>query len=507
MTITNQSANSYAYSDVLIVGAGLSGIGAAYRIQEQNPDLSYTILERRARVGGTWDLFQYPGVRSDSDIFTLSFPWRPWTRSETIARGSDIRAYIADSAHEHGIDRHIEFDTTVLAANWDWTCDTWTVTARRDGRDHHYRCRFIFFGTGYYSYDRPYTPDLPGAESFCGTIIHPQHWPEGFDYSGKRVVGVGNGATAVSMIPTLTETAGDVTLLQRSPGYVVSQREHNSINNAIRAALPSRAAHAAVRWWNVALGTSTFAFARKAPKLTRRWVRRLAKAQLPAHFDVDTHFNPKYHPWDQRVCVSLDGDLYTTIRQGRLNVVTDHIERLDARGIVLRSGTHLDADVIVTATGFQLELLGAVKVSIGDQQIKPHEHWSYKTHLLNDVPNLAWCIGYTNVSWTLRADTTARYVAKLLAYMDSHRYTHAYPHLENADAMATRPAFDLRSGYVLRSPNVLPKSGDRQPWQVRQNFLLDMLAFRRNRIDECMVFSRIDDRPRFPQAMCERSES
>jgi len=477
------------YSDVLIIGAGISGIGAAYRIRERNPGLSYTILERRARLGGTWDLFQYPGIRSDSDIYTLCFSWEPWTRPEMIVDGEHIWQYLADTAHKHGIDNHMRFNTYVRSADWDSTTDTWTVQTEQEGAQKAYRSRFLFFGTGYYNYDEPYCPDFPGIENFTGEVIHPQHWPESFDHAGKRIVVIGSGATAVSLIPSLTETAAHVTMLQRTPSYMITATKIEPTAIALRKVLPLRVAHWIVRWRNAMVGAVLWLVARRAPEFSKRFLRRIAEKHLPEGYDIATHFNPPYNPWDQRLCFIIGADLYKEIAKGRVDMVTDHIDHMDASGIALRSGRHLDADVIVTATGLQLQSLGGATISVDGEKINPHDRFLYRRHMLEDVPNAAWCVGYTNASWTLGADLTAQSFAKLLEYMDSHGYTHAYPHLGNVD-MPEQPAFNLDSGYVKRGLHMLPKSGTRKPWVVSHNFLADALGHRFAAIDESMVFGR-----------------
>ena len=323
------------YSDVLIIGAGISGIGAAYRVHEKNPQLSYTVLERRARIGGTWDLFQYPGIRSDSDIFTLSFPWEPWTRPENVADGGDIWDYLAETARKHRIDEHIRFNTHVLSADWDSTTDTWTVQTEQAGAAKTYRGRFLFFGTGYYNYDEPYRPEFQGIEDFTGEVVHPQYWPESLDYTGKRVVVIGSGATAISLIPSLTEKAAHVTMLQRSPTYILSMPRINPVVQTIRKALPRRPAHTVVRWYNTMVTVLTYLIARKAPTFSKWLIRTLAKKSLPEGYPVDVHFKPRYNPWDQRLCLILDDDLYNAISDGRAEVVTDHIDHIDGSGIVL----------------------------------------------------------------------------------------------------------------------------------------------------------------------------
>ena len=481
--------NDAEYSDVLIIGAGISGIGAAYRIHEGNPGLSYTVLERRERIGGTWDLFRYPGIRSDSDIFTLSYPYEPWRRPENVADGDDIRDYLTETARKHGIDKHIQFNTRVLSADWDSTTDTWILQTEQDGLAKTYRGRFVFFGTGYYNYDEPYQPDFPDIEQFTGEVVHPQHWPESLDYTGKRVVVIGSGATAVSMIPSLTRQAGHVTMLQRSPTYMLSMPRIHPVVQAIRKVLPTRVANTVVRWYNTAFTVLTYVVARKAPKFSRRLIRKLASQNLPEGYPVDVHFNPRYDPWDQRLCLILDNDLYTAVGDGRVDVVTDQIDRFDASGIVLKSGQHVDADLVITATGLQLQALGGVELAIDGAEIKPQDRFVYKEHLLEDVPNLAWCVGYINASWTLRADLTARAVATLLAHMDSHGYTHAYPHLGDKP-MPEKPAWNINAGYVQRAAHVLPKSGTHRPWNVRHNYVLDAIDHRFDRIEESMVFGR-----------------
>ena len=422
------------YSDVLIIGAGFSGIGAAYRIHQRNPHLQYTILERRERLGGTWDLFRYPGVRSDSDIFTLCFPWEPWTRPEMMADGEQIWKYLDDTARKHGIDEHIQFSTHVHSADWDSNTDTWTVRAEQNGVEKTYRCRFLFFGSGYYNYDEPYRPPFAGIEDFRGTVIHPQHWPESFDHAGKRIVVIGSGATAVSLIPSLTKTAAHVTMLQRTPSYTISSTKVEPTANALRKVLPLPVAHWIVRWRNALLGALLWLVARKAPEFSKRRLRGIAERNLPAGYDIDTHFTPPYEPWDERLCFVVGADLYKAISAGRVDVVTDHIDHFDADGIVLMSGGCIDADadVVVTATGLQLQALGGVTLRVDGQPVNPHDRFLYRRHMLEDVPNMSWCVGYTNASWTLGADMTAQTVAKLLAHMESGGYTYAYPHLGDA---------------------------------------------------------------------------
>jgi cation diffusion facilitator CzcD-associated flavoprotein CzcO len=498
-------ASDPEHSDVLIIGAGISGLGAAYRIHEKNPQLSYTILERRERIGGTWDLFRYPGIRSDSDIFTLSLPFEPWTRPENVADGADIRDYLTNAARNHGIDDHIRFNTHVKSAEWDSTTDTWTVHTEQDGAEKLYRGRFLFFGTGYYDYDAPYRPEFPGIDGFAGEVVHPQFWPESLDYSGKRVVVIGSGATAISLIPVLAQKAAGVTMLQRSPTYMMSMPRFDPMVQAIRKVLPRKLAHSVVRFRNALIGVVTYNFFHNAPKLGRKLVRNRNMAALPEGYPVDVHFKPRYNPWDQRMCLVLDGDIFEHINDGRVEVVTDHIDHFDATGIVLTSGNRVDADLIITATGLQLQALGGIAIAVDGDQVNPADRFVYKEYLIEDVPNMAWCVGYTNASWTLRADMTARAVAKLLAYMGSHGYTHAYPHLGDVRLKEKR-TLDLDAGYIKRSPHALPRSGTRRPWHVRHNYVLDIIDHRFDRIEESMVFGRVQapaveqpNEPRQPQ--------
>jgi cation diffusion facilitator CzcD-associated flavoprotein CzcO len=470
--------------DVVIIGAGISGIGAAYRIKERNPGYTYVILERRGGIGGTWDLFRYPGIRSDSSIFTLSFPYEPWTRREGIADGVHIREYLINTARKHDIYKHIRFDHRVRSANWDSETDTWTVSVD-NGSTFTGRC--VFFATGYYNYDEGYTPDLPGVELFSGEVIHPQRWPEDLDYAGKTMVVIGSGATAVTLVPSLADRAGKVIMLQRTPSYIGTFPRTDALTEGIRKALPRRAFHSVIRFRNALQEAIGWFLARKTPSFMKYLFRRMQTKRLPAGYDIDTHFNPPYQPWDQRICLAADGDLFEAISGGRVEMVTDHVDHFDAGGIALKSGRHLDADIVVTATGMDLQALGGVALSLDGCEIKPQDRFVYKAHMLEDVPNLFWCIGYTNASWTLRADMTARATAKLLAFMRTRGYTSAYPH-RDGDPMPEKPSWDIEAGYVLRNLHALPKSGTKRPWNVRQNYFADVIDYRFDRITEAMVF-------------------
>ncbi|GAB18837.1 putative monooxygenase [Gordonia effusa NBRC 100432] len=489
------STNDSQYTDVLIVGAGLSGIDAAYRIRERNPQLSYTIVEQRDRIGGTWDLFRYPGVRSDSDIFTLSFPFRPWRKTRTIAEGGEIREYLENTAREYGIDKNIKFGIRVESANFDTSTDLWTVVGRSGDEERVFTARFLYICSGYYRYDEGYLPDFPGLEKFTGQVVHPQFWPEDLDYKGKKVVVIGSGATAVTLIPSMADDVEKITMLQRSPTYMMALPESDIMTKGMLKLLPPELAHKLLRLRN-ALGTFAFyLYCRLFPKLSRKTLRGIAKAMLPSDFPVDVHFKPSYAPWDQRLCVIPDGDLYTAISKGKADVVTDTIDHVVKNGIVLGSGHKLDADIIVTATGLQLVAFGGAAISIDGVEFKPGDKYAYRGYMLNDVPNMAWSVGYTNASWTLRVDLTSQAVAKLLAYMSEHGYTHAYP-TANGAAMPDHALLELSSGYVKRAEGLLPKASDHNPWLVRHNLVLDAIDARRYDVTEAMVFGNATDAPK-----------
>jgi cation diffusion facilitator CzcD-associated flavoprotein CzcO len=470
--------------DVVIVGAGISGISAAYRIRERNPGLRYVILERRESIGGTWDLFRYPGIRSDSSVYSLSFPWEPWTRPEGIADGDHIREYMIDAARKHGIYRNIRFNSYVRSVDWDSSTDAWTVSTD-DGTT--YESRFVFFATGYYNYDEGYTPAFPGMKNYTGDVVHPQHWPESLDFTDKTMVVIGSGATAVSMIPALAERAEKVIMLQRTPSYIAAFPRTGSLTEGLRKLLPSSVFHKIVRFLMSLREAIVWLLARKTPTLMKYLFRRTQAKRLPSGYDIDTHLRPPYDPWDQRICLDADGDLFDAINAGRVEMVTDHVDHFDSSGVVLRSGTHLDADIIVTATGMDLQALGGVALSLDSAEIKPQDRFVYKAHMLEDVPNLFWCIGYTNASWTLRADMTARATAKMIAYMRARGYTSAYPHLDGKP-MPEKLSWDIAAGYVLRNLHAMPKSGTKRPWNVRQNYFADAIDYRFDRITEAMVF-------------------
>jgi cation diffusion facilitator CzcD-associated flavoprotein CzcO len=478
--------------DVLIVGAGLSGIGAACHLQTDCPGKSYAILEGRERSGGTWDLFQYPGIRSDSDMFTLGYRFKPWTEAKAIADGPSILSYIRETAREHGVEDHIRYSRRVVRADWSSAETRWTVEVERTdtGETEQLTCSFLFGCTGYYDYAEGYTPQFEGTERFSGEIVHPQHWPEQLDYSGKRVVVIGSGATAVTLVPSMAERAEHVTMLQRSPTYIVALPGRDPIADFLRSKLPARVAYPIVRWKNVLLQSAMYGLSRRAPGFMRKVLRRGVERQLPPGYDVDMHFNPKYDPWDQRICLVPDADLFKAIRNGDASVVTDGIETFTERGLKLASGVELEADVIVTATGLNLQLLGGMTVGVDGRDVVMSETVGYKGMMFSDLPNMAVTLGYTNASWTLKADLCAEYVCRLLNHMDANGYRVVTP-LGPDPSSPTEPFLDLRSGYVLRSLDLLPKQGERTPWRLHQNYARDILLMRRGPIeDEAIVFSR-----------------
>lgn len=477
--------------DVLIVGAGLSGIGSAHHLMERCPGKTFAILEAREAIGGTWDLFRYPGIRSDSDMHTLGYRFRPWTAAKSIADGESILQYVRDTARDAGIDRHIHFGHRVATASWSSEEARWTVTAEReDGTEATFSCAFLMNCSGYYRYDEGFTPEFPGIEDFAGTVIHPQHWPDEPDYEGKRVVVIGSGATAVTLVPAMAEDAAHVTMLQRSPTYIVSVPGEDPIAELLRKVLPARAVYPIVRWKNVLLQSLTYRLARSRPRLVRKLVRKGVMNALPAGYDVDTHFNPKYDPWDQRLCMVPDGDLFKALRAGSAEIVTDRIERFTPTAIKLESGRELEADVVVTATGLNLLFLGGMRIEVDGEELDQSRAMAYKGMMLGDVPNLAFTIGYTNASWTLKADLVAEYLCRLLNHMDANGYDVCVPHLSDP-SVTEEPILDFNSGYVLRSVAELPKQGSKEPWKLRQNYAVDLRALRYGSLEDgAMRFSR-----------------
>jgi monooxygenase len=470
--------------DVLIIGAGLSGVGAAYYIQTRCPRKSYAILEARDTIGGTWDLFRYPGVRSDSDMYTLGFSFRPWIDAKAIADGPAILEYIRETAREYGIDKKIRFGHRVGRAEWSTADARWTVEATRDnGEVVRLTCSFLYMCTGYYDYAQGYTPQWPGVEQFAGQIVHPQQWPEDLDYAGKRVLVIGSGATAVTLVPAMANQAAHVTMLQRSPSYIAIQPSRDAVADWLRDHLPTRFAHGLVRWKNVLVNLFYYTLMRTRPKLTSRSLIRLVQAELAPGYDVTTHFTPRYNPWDQRLCLVPDGDLFKAINSGKASMVTDQIERFTATGVRLRSGKELSADLIVTATGLAMRLIDGMQLVVDGNVVELPRTMNYKGTMLSDVPNMAMSIGYTQASWTLKCELIARYVTRLLNYMDRHGLVQCTPR-RNDPTVSEEPVIELTSGYIQRALATLPKQGSRRPWKMYQNYLLDTLLYRFGKVDD-----------------------
>ena len=477
--------------DVLIVGAGLSGIGAAHHLQTSFPAKTYTILEARDVIGGTWDLFRYPGVRSDSDMYTLGYRFRPWTQAKAIADGPSILRYVRETAAEAGIGEHIRFGHRVIGASWSSAAARWTVQAVHGTETVTMTCGFLLMCSGYYRYDEGYLPSFAGVGDFRGQVVHPQHWPADLDYAGQRVVVIGSGATAVTLVPAMAETAGHVTMLQRSPTYILSMPAEDHIATRLRALLGTRRGYAVTRWKNVLLTTAFYKLSRRRPAMIRDWIRKVTTKQLPAGYDVGTHFNPAYNPWDQRLCLVPDGDLFKAIRDGRASVITDRIVRFTERGLQLESGAELEADIVVTATGLQLLPMGGAQLTVDGQPVRLPEMMAYKGMMLSGVPNFAFTIGYTNASWTLKADLVSEFTCRLLAYMDSRGYDTCVPVNDDPD-VAKRPLMDFSAGDVLRSIDQFPRSGSRPPWRLGMSYARDVVTLRYGKInDGTMRFSRL----------------
>ena len=488
--------------DVLIVGGGLSGIGAAHHLVEKCPGATYAILEGRPRTGGTWDLFRYPGIRSDSDMYTMGYAFKPWTNPKAIADGPSILSYVRDTARDAGIDKHIRLNHWVKRASWSSENARWTVEAELRNLSGEridtvkLTCKFLMMCSGYYRYAAGYTPDFAGRENFKGTIVHPQHWPEDLDYAGKRVVVIGSGATAVTLVPEMAKTA-HVVMLQRSPTYVVSMPAEDKMALWFQKKLSPRTAYWLTRWRNVLMGMVFFRLSRKRPEAIKRMILKGVRAALGPDYDIATHFTPRYNPWDQRLCLVPDQDLFKAIREQRAEVVTDTIERFTETGILLKSGKELEADVVVTATGLALEVLGGVDFAVDGKTVDFSKTFNYRGMMFSDVPNLASAFGYTNASWTLKADLTFDYVCRLLNTMDKRGYAIATPRVKGD--MQAVPFLDFSSGYVQRSIGKFPKQGSRAPWKLYQNYALDILSLRYGRIEDSeMEFKRAPSPARIP---------
>jgi monooxygenase len=468
--------------DVLIIGAGLSGIGAAAHLTRELPGTSYVVLEGREVSGGTWDLFRYPGVRSDSDMYTMGYRFKPWPDEESLGAGDRILHYIRETATEYGVDKRIRYRHRVVRTEWSSATNRWTVEAEHDGARVTFTAGFLWSCRGYYDYENGHQPDFPGAEEFRGQIVHPQHWPDDLDWAGKNVVVIGSGATAVTLVPALAETAAHVTMLQRSPSYVLSLAGRDPVAMAIRRRLPARAAHQLIRWKNILTTAAFYRLSRRKPALVRRLIRRQNVALLPEGYDVETHFTPRYEPWDQRMCFVPDADLFRAVRRGAAEVVTATIDRFDSHGIVLTGGRHVDADLVISATGLTLSPFGGIELVVDGRVVDPSREMTYRALMLTGVPNFVFTVGYTNASWTLKVDLVAEFVCRLLSFMSAHGHQRVVP--ERTGTVRERPFIDFTSGYVLRALDQLPKQGDREPWRLKQSYLHDRRVIRRGRLDD-----------------------
>ena len=471
--------------DVLIVGAGLSGIGAAYHLQTRCRGTSYAILEGRAAIGGTWDLFRYPGIRSDSDMYTLGYSFRPWEQAKAIADGPSILKYVRDTASENGIDRKVRFGHQAKRVSWSSQDARWTVETERGSAQElvRFTCNFLFVCGGYYKYEAGYTPDFPGIAQFKGRIVHPQKWAEDIAYEGKRVVVIGSGATAVTLVPEMAQKAAHVTMLQRSPTWVVARPAEDGMANWLRRWLPSMTAYVITRWKKVLLQQYFFNLCRRRPEFAKEMILKGVRAYLGKDYDVDKHFTPRYNPWQQRMCLVPDADLFTALRGGKASVVTDQIETFTEKGLKLKSGAELEADLIVTATGLDLEVMSGLELTVDGKRIEPAKTFNYKGLMFSGVPNLASSFGYTNASWTLKCDLTCEYVCRLLNYMTKHGYRQCMPRVGDS-GLTEEPWVDFSSGYIARSLHLFPKQGSKAPWKLRQNYALDIMTLRFGRLDD-----------------------
>ncbi len=479
--MNNQSTNGY---DVIIVGAGLSGIGAAYHLQTSCSGKSFAVLEARSAIGGTWDLFKYPGIRSDSDMYTLGFPFNPWENPKAIADGPSILQYIKDTAQKFGIDKKIKFNHKVVDASWSDSDKLWTLKIAGNDKvqEQQLRCKFLFMCSGYYDYDKGYTPEFPGSETFKGAIIHPQKWDSSIEYANKKVVIIGSGATAVTLVPEMAKKAEKVTMLQRSPTYVVSLPSEDKVANFLRKVLPSKLAYSLSRWKNVLFSIGFYNASRKWPDGVRKLIQKGIKKELGKDYDI-RNFDPKYKPWDQRLCIVPDADLFHSIKEGKVEVVTDTIKQFTPKGILLASGKELEADIIVTATGLKVQLLGGMSMHINGELGDTGKTHCYRGVMFSDVPNFAITVGYTNASWTLKCDLSCQFVTKVLNFMEKNNYTVCTPRFDSTE-FKSEPLLDFDAGYVLRAFDSLPKQGSKHPWKVYQNYIKDLFSLKMESVND-----------------------
>jgi monooxygenase len=468
--------------DVLIIGAGLSGIGAAAHLTRARPRTSYVVLEAREVSGGTWDLFRYPGVRSDSDMYTMGYRFRPWRHEEALGSGERILEYLRETAREYDVERHIRYSHRVVRTSWDTDEARWTVEAEHDGKTVTVTAGLVWSCRGYYDYERGHQPEFAGEADFAGAIVHPQHWPAELDWAGKEVVVIGSGATAVTVVPEMARRAAHVTMLQRSPSYVLSLPQRDPFAARVRRWLPAGLAHRVVRWKSILVQAVFYRVSRRRPELVKRLVRKQNARLLPEGYDVDTHFTPRYDPWDQRMCFVPDADLFKAVRRGDAEIVTSTIERFDSDGIVLSGGRHLDADVIVTATGLTLSPFGGIELIVDGEKVDPSTSMTYRALMLSEVPNFVFTVGYTNASWTLKVDLVAEFTCRLLTYLAEHGYRRVVP--RHDPTVGEVPLMDFTSGYVLRAMDQLPHQGDREPWRLRQSYLRDRRTIRGAPLDD-----------------------
>jgi len=471
------------FHDVIIVGAGLSGIGAAYHIQSKCPTASYVVLEARNSMGGTWDFFKYPGLRSDSDMYTLGFPFFPWKDPKAIADGPAILSYIKETAAAFGIDKQIKYNHQVCQANWSSTQQEWMITVRTNSEETtQLRCQFLMMCSGYYDYDQAYMPDFPNQAAFQGKLIHPQHWDTTLDYAHKKVVVIGSGATAVTIVPEMSKTAEKVTMLQRSPSYIMNMPSEDVISNFLKKVLPGKLAHTLARWKNILFSLLFYQLSKASPNFVKGLIQKGVAKELGDKFDAK-HFSPKYDPWDQRLCLIPDNDLFKAIREDKVEVVTDTIQQFRPTGIELHSGDLLEADIIVAATGLKVQLFGGMQVKVDGQSIDMGQEYAYRGVMFSHLPNFAMAVGYTNASWTLKCDLNCQFVARLINYMQEKQYTSCVPIFDKA-AFGEEDLLDLSSSYIKRAKNILPKQGTRKPWKVHQNYIKDLFMLKYGTVDD-----------------------